>query len=104
MQQRIAGMPSLAKAKEAISLHVRVLRSDMSASKCLQDDRGSLQHDVYKVGPVLEQTTLKECASAAVFQPSVTSNPILNNELAETDAFCKQSFFSKLASWNMKKP
>ena len=43
--------------------------------KCLQDDRGSLQHNVHEVGPVLEQTTLKECASAAVFQPSVTSTP-----------------------------
>ena len=83
---------------------LRVLRSDMSASKCLQDDRGSLQHDVHEVGPVLEQTTLKECASAAVFQPSVTSNPILNNELAEADAFCKQSLFLKTCELEHEEP
>ena len=58
---------------------LRVLRSDLNAATSLQVEPGSSQHDVSNVGPVLEQTNLSECASAAVFQPPLISNPTLNN-------------------------
>ena len=58
---------------------LRVLRSDLNAATSLQVEPGSSQHDVSNVGSVLEQTNLSECASAAVFQPPLISNPTLNN-------------------------
>ena len=58
---------------------LRVLRSDLNAATSLQVEPCSSQHDVSNVGPVLEQTNLSECASAAVFHPPLTSNPTLNN-------------------------
>ena len=58
---------------------LRVLRSRLNAATSLQVEPCSSQHDVSNVGPVLEQTNLSECASAAVFHPPLTSNPTLNN-------------------------
>ena len=64
---------------------LRVLQSDVSASKCLQDERCSLKH-------------------AAVFPPPLTSNPILNNELDEADVFCNQSLFLQTCELELEEP
>ena len=80
---------------------LRVLRSDLNAATSLQVEPCSSQHDVHEIGSVLEQTNVSECASAAVFQPPLTSNPTLNNtslavdELTEADMFCSRHLFSQ---------